>query len=66
MRLHHPVDFYKLGRFWIGALFIWVAIVGFPHTLVTAGDVFAYGLIFIVAVAAVVSSFFESNRQPKS
>ncbi|MFC6200904.1 hypothetical protein ACFP1L_03210 [Lactiplantibacillus nangangensis] len=59
MQLKRPISFYKSFGFWLGLVFVWVTIFGFPHTMITAGDIFTYPIIFILACASIWNSFFE-------
>jgi len=63
MQFKHPVTFYRSIAFWFGLIFVWVAIFGFPKTMVTVGDIFTYPIIFIIAVASILSAIFQKKKK---
>ncbi|WP_137644638.1 hypothetical protein [Lactiplantibacillus plajomi] len=63
MYLKHPVSFFKSFWFWLGLLFLYIAIVGFPRQLVTAGDDICYSILIGASLFGIFSSIFSIREK---
>ena len=63
MNLKRPISFYKSLWFWLGVLFLYVSIAGFPRQLVTVGDVICYAILFCASLLGIFSSFFSIGKK---